>query len=234
MRQKRHFANPLFLAFIIVRPEVYHPMIYTSTYVNMNNQPTVAIGYVYRIWSVLTNKCYIGSTANKHPNKRFSQHKFTYNTGKSPCSSKILFDEVGPENCAVSVLETHMNVTEEFLLRREQHMIEIHPNAVNKYRAIKAFKVNIDRKSPERYIARMFYQNGEKEANVPISLDRQRYYQEVAKAKYLPKQKARSDYCNECQRSYNQIKAHYFSEKHKKRVAQLALSPIMAKTVVGQ
>ena len=80
----------------------------------------VAIGYVYRIWSALTNKCYIGSTINKHPNYRFSCHKNSYKTGKNDCSSKLLFDEVGPENCAVSVLETHMNVTEEFLLRREQ------------------------------------------------------------------------------------------------------------------
>lgn len=189
----------------------------------------VAIGYVYRIWSALTNKCYIGSTVNKHPNYRFSHHKFSYKTGKNHCSSKLLFDEVGPENCAVSVLETHMNVTEEFLLRREQHMIEMHPNAVNKNRAIKTAKVDIDRKSPERYISRMFYQNGEKEANVPITLDAHRYYIEHQRAKMLAKQKAQSNFCNDCQAWYNQIKVHYISEKHKKRVAQLVLSPIAAK-----
>ena len=218
----------------IRRGKLCQPIIYTSTYVKMNNPPTIAIGYVYRIWSALTNKCYIGSTTNKHPNHRFNKHKKDHKAGKNSCSSRVLFDEVGPENCAVSVLETHLNVTEEFLLRREQHMIETHPNAVNKNRAIKPAKVDIDRKSPERYIARMFYLNGEKEANVPISLDKQRYWLEVGKAKYLPMQKARRDYCDECGEWYNQIKVHYVSEKHKKRVAQLALSPIMAKAILNQ
>lgn len=219
----------------IHRDKICQPIIYTSTYVKMNNPPTIVIGYVYRIWSALTNKCYIGSTVNKHPNHRFNSHKTDYKIGKKSCSSKLLFDEVGPENCAVSVLETHMNVTEEFLLRREQHMIETHPNAVNKNRAIKPAKVDIDRNSPEIYIPRMFYQNGDEDVSVPLSVvDKKRYYQEVGKAKYLPMQKARRDYCDECGEWYNQIKVHYVSEKHKKRVAQLALSPIMAKAILGQ
>ena len=75
----------------------------------------------------------------------------------------------------------------------------------------------------------MFYMNGEKEANSPITLDAHRYYIEHQREKQLAKQKAQSNFCNDCQAWYNQIKVHYISEKHKKRVAQLVLSPIAAK-----
>lgn len=200
----------------------------------MRNQqtesPIVAVGYVYRIWSVLTNKCYIGSTMNRHPNHRFTRHKNSYKTGENGCTVNQIFDEVGPENCAVSVLETHEDVTEEFVLRREQHLIEMHPNAVNKNRAIKPAKVGITRRSPEPYIARMFYQNGDEDVSVPLSMvNPHRYYKRHQRDKQLAKQKAQSNFCDDCQAWYNQIKVHYISEKHKKRVAQLVLSPIAAK-----
>lgn len=86
--------------------------------------------------------------------------------------------------------------------------------------------------SPERYIARMFYQNGDEDVSVPLSMiNRHEYYLKHQRAKVLAKQKAKSTLCQECGKSYNQIKVHLVSEKHKKREAQLALSPIAAKFV---
>lgn len=86
--------------------------------------------------------------------------------------------------------------------------------------------------SPERYIARMFYQNGDEDVSVPLSMiNRHEYYLKHQRAKVLAKQKAKSTLCPQCGKSYNQIKVHLVSEKHKKREAQLALSPIAAKFV---
>lgn len=86
--------------------------------------------------------------------------------------------------------------------------------------------------NPENYIRYMFYQNGDGDVSVPLTMiDRHQYYLKHQREKVLAKQKARSDYCQICQHSYNQIKVHYIGDKHKKREAQLALSPISAKYI---
>jgi hypothetical protein len=56
-------------------------------------------GKIYKIWSLLTDNIYIGSTTNDLPH-RFKKHKYT-----TDCNSKLLFDEVGFENCKIELIE---------------------------------------------------------------------------------------------------------------------------------
>jgi hypothetical protein len=59
---------------------------------------------IYKIWSLETDKIYIGSTCDMI--KRWNNHKSTYKKWKDNksiniCSSNILFDMVGVENCKI-------------------------------------------------------------------------------------------------------------------------------------
>ena len=48
-------------------------------------------GKIYKIYSVIGNKCYIGSTTHSL-NKRFSNHKSKYKTNTLHSTSKYIFD----------------------------------------------------------------------------------------------------------------------------------------------
>jgi len=79
--------------------------------------------YVYKIWSNKGNKVYYGSTSQKrNPKQRWHQHKAEYKGNYLNCSSKILFDEYGVENCIFEIIEECDN--EEILRRRERWFIE--------------------------------------------------------------------------------------------------------------
>lgn len=56
-------------------------------------------GKIYKIWSLMTNNIYIGSTTNDLPH-RFSRHFYAYK-----CNSRLLFEEVGFENCKIELIE---------------------------------------------------------------------------------------------------------------------------------
>lgn len=76
--------------------------------------------YVYKIWSNKGNKVYYGSTCAKR-DQRFINHKSHYRNGRSSCSSKILFDEYGVENCFFEVVEECKDV-EELRLREKWYI----------------------------------------------------------------------------------------------------------------
>ena len=78
---------------------------------------------VYKIWSDKGNKVYYGSTStNRNPEQRFHQHKSHYKNNRLQCSSKVLFEEYGIENCIFEIIE--ICETEEQVRRRERWFIE--------------------------------------------------------------------------------------------------------------
>ena len=64
--------------------------------------------YIYKIHSPLGSKVYIGSTLFGL-SVRFKSHKWSYTSdkklGHKGCSSYILFDEYGVENCFIKLIE---------------------------------------------------------------------------------------------------------------------------------
>ena len=69
---------------------------------------------IYKIWSLLGDKIYIGSTTKEYLSQRMTSHRYTYNkyikTNKCFITSFILFNEYGIENCYIELLEAkHCN-----------------------------------------------------------------------------------------------------------------------------
>lgn len=88
--------------------------------------------FVYKIWSNRGDKVYYGSSSSKrNPKDRYQQHVSKYKGGYALCSSKILFDEYGVENCLFEIIEHVEDVSQ--LRRRERFYIE-HHDCVNKTR----------------------------------------------------------------------------------------------------
>ena len=77
---------------------------------------------IYSITSLKGIKCYIGSTIQTLNNRK-AQHKKKLN-----CTSKILFDEYGFDNCIFTVLE---ECTTDQRFERERYYIENTLNIVN-------------------------------------------------------------------------------------------------------
>ena len=73
------------------------------------NENSYQNGKVYRIWSLETDKIYIGSSSDTLSN-RFCNHKKNYKRWKQDktlecCSSYILFDLVGVDNCKIELIK---------------------------------------------------------------------------------------------------------------------------------
>ena len=64
---------------------------------------------IYKIWSLLGDKIYIGSTTKEYLSQRMTAHRNDYQkwkrSNKKYMSSFILFDEYGIENCLIELLE---------------------------------------------------------------------------------------------------------------------------------
>jgi len=93
--------------------------------------------YVYKIYSLLGDKCYIGST-KLSLNERFCIHKSEYKKWKiDKNNDKImcyyLFDEYHIENCCIELIEEVNDI--EQLRIREQFWIDNTENTVNKNKA---------------------------------------------------------------------------------------------------
>lgn len=79
--------------------------------------------YVYKIWSLKGDKVYYGSTATKRrPIQRYHQHKAQYKGNYLSCTSKILFDEYGVENCMFQLIE-ECKTEEELRLREKWYIL---------------------------------------------------------------------------------------------------------------
>jgi hypothetical protein len=81
--------------------------------------------FIYKIWSEKGDMVYYGSTSNKRGAiQRYQGHLSEYKTRpmKMQCSSKLLFDSYGIENCLFQILEECESV--EYKYRRERWYIE--------------------------------------------------------------------------------------------------------------
>ena len=82
---------------------------------------------IYKIESHLGDKIYIGSTAKQYLSQRFQQHKQDYTKWKKGKSGKVmsyaLFDEYGPENCQIILIEEYPCSSKDAKNAKESHYI---------------------------------------------------------------------------------------------------------------
>lgn len=71
--------------------------------------PDYSNSKIYKIWSPKGDKIYIGSTTQLYLSSRMSKHMSDYKRWKQGLTWKVysfdLFDEYGPENCFIELLE---------------------------------------------------------------------------------------------------------------------------------
>ena len=128
---------------------------------------------IYKIESHLGDKIYIGSTAKAYLSQRFQQHKSTYKLWKAKKIGKItsfeLFDEYGPENCQIVLIEEYPCSSKDTKNARESHYIRT-MECVNKVIPNRTYK--------EHY-----------EDNREYILERTKKYQELNKEKITEQRK---------------------------------------------
>jgi len=90
---------------------------------------------IYKIESHVGDKVYIGSTAKEYLSQRFQQHKNAYKQWKKGMGGKVssyeLFEEYGPENCQIILIESFPCNNKDEKNKRECHFIKEF-NCVNK------------------------------------------------------------------------------------------------------
>ncbi len=87
-------------------------------------------GIIYKISSPKGEKVYYGSTTQTLA-QRFNSHRSNYRLSRGYCSSSILFEEYGIDNCIVEKIE---EVEIDLLRERELYWIDIDENCINKNR----------------------------------------------------------------------------------------------------
>lgn len=146
--------------------------------------------YVYKIYSLLGDKCYIGSTT-KSLNERFSNHKWDYKRWKQGKINKItsfdLFEEYKPENCCIELLEEVNDISQ--LKIREQYWIDNTENTVNNFRAIFIDKERIKEYQKEYKQTHKEYYNQLKKEWAEKNKDKKKQYYEQNKQQINNKKK---------------------------------------------
>jgi len=175
------------------------------------NENSYQNGKVYRIWSLDTEDIYIGSSCDTLSN-RFCRHKSHYKKWKEGdkriyCSSYILFDKVGVENCKIELIKdfpcnskTELNREEGKVMRENKDII------VNKIQAGRTKKEYDEEHKQEK---KEYYQNHKEEKkeyyehNKKEILEKQKEYREENKEELAEKQKV-------------------YREQHKEEIAEKA------------
>lgn len=97
--------------------------------------PDYTLTKIYKIESHLGDKIYVGSTAKQYLSQRFQQHKNSYKQWKEGKVNKVtsydLFDEYGPENCQIVLIEEYSCNSKDAKNAREGHHIK-ELNCVNR------------------------------------------------------------------------------------------------------
>ena len=118
---------------------------------------------IYKIYSDLGDKVYIGCTTKKYLSQRMAKHKHDYtyfkkwraDTGFAFVTSYLLFDEYGFDNCKIELLETYPCNSIDEIRKREAHYIKTIPN-INKAHnwtpeRIEEAKLKIKRRQRDAY-----------------------------------------------------------------------------------
>ncbi len=95
---------------------------------------------IYKIYSDLGDKVYIGCTTKQYLSQRMAKHKYDYtyykkkreDTGFAFVYSYLLFDEYGVDNCKIELLEAYPCNSIDEIRKREAHYIKTIPN-INNY-----------------------------------------------------------------------------------------------------
>ena len=95
---------------------------------------------IYKIYSDLGDKVYIGCTTKQYLSKRMAKHKYDYtyykkkreDTGFAFVYSYLMFDEYGVDNCKIELLEAYPCNSIDEIRKREAHYIQTVPN-INNY-----------------------------------------------------------------------------------------------------
>jgi len=148
------------------------------------NENSYQNGKVYRIWSLDTEDIYIGSSCDTLSN-RFCVHKSKYKKWKEGCasdycSSFILFDQVGVDNCKIELIKnfpcnskTELTQEEGKVMRENKHII------VNKNQAGRTLKEYNKEYSEEHKEEKKEYNKEYREEHKEqITQYKKEYYQE--------------------------------------------------------
>ena len=95
---------------------------------------------IYKIYSDLGDKVYIGCTTKQYLSQRMAKHKYDYtyykkkreDTGFAFVYSYLMFDEYGVDNCKIELLESYPCNSIDEIRKREAHYIQTVPN-INNY-----------------------------------------------------------------------------------------------------
>lgn len=197
------------------------------------NNKSYENGKIYKIWSLDTDKIYIGSTCDTLSN-RFSKHKSKYkswkNEGGQFCSIFNLFDLVGVDNCKIDIEhnfacnnKTELNKEEGRLQRLYKDMIV---NKVQAGRTMKEYRQ--EHKEEAKEYNKQYRQDHKEEIAEKAKEYRQNHKEEIAeKAKEYHQehkqeinQKTKQKHTCECGNIYSHsCKArHLKSNKHQKYI----------------
>lgn len=174
---------------------------------------------IYKIESHLGDKIYVGSTAKQYLSQRFQQHKNDYKRWKEGKVNKItsydLFDEYGPENCQIVLVEEYSCSSKDAKNAREGHYIKT-LNCVNK---------KVEGRTREEYridnkeSIRQYYQD-----NKDKKLEYNKEYRENNKVKIKEHKKQLFTCECGCELQHTNKFKHERSAKHIKKLEELKQS----------
>jgi len=183
---------------------------------------------IYKIESNQGDKVYVGSTAKEYLSQRFQQHKHAYKRWQQGKCGKVmsyeLFEEYGPENCQIVLIESYPCNSKDEKNSREGHYIK-ELNCVNK---------NIIGRSPKESLkAYLESDKGKQGKEAYLKSDRRKEavkaYRESEKGKETLKAYRESDKEKETKKAYfksdkgkEALKAYRESEKGKEKFKEAA------------
>jgi hypothetical protein len=139
-------------------------------------------GKIYKIEPICEheeNEIYIGSTTKQYLSQRMDAHRNHYKNAKlsRKCTSIILFDKYGVENCSIVLLENVNANTRDELLARENHYIRT-LKCVNKVRPV------INKEEKKEY-HKEYYENNKESLNEAKKLYNENNKESINEAKKL-------------------------------------------------
>jgi hypothetical protein len=126
---------------------------------------------IYKIYSDVGDKVYIGCTTKKYLSQRMAKHKYDYTyykknreeTGFAFVTSYLMFDEYGVDNCKIELLELYPCNSIDEIRKREAHYIKTIPNINNCHNWTQE-RINA-KKETERQQAKLSYEKNKTELN---------------------------------------------------------------------
>ena len=142
--------------------------------------PDYSNSKIYKIWSPKGDKIYIGSTTQLYLSSRYAKHMSEYKRWKNGSGLKTysfdLFDEYGPENCFIELLEL-----KPLTIKDELHKLE--GEYIQKMECVNKSVPGIGRLASKK----LYYQNHKESINV----QQKEYHTCECGCKYQTSNKAR-------------------------------------------